>query len=81
MQPARIFTDHPASVGESYSEHLVTAAGFGLRMLVAGSACLVHAVLPFLFVKTGSAQITKLHDRMVANRRHNPITGAFDFVI
>ena len=81
MQPARIFTDHPASVGESYGEHLVTAAGFGLRMIVAGGACLVHAVLPFLFVKTGSAQITVLHDRMVANRRHNPITGAFDFVI
>ena len=81
MQPARIFTDHPASVGESYGEHLVTAAGFGLRMVVAGGACLVHAVLPFLFVKTGSTQITVLHDRMVANRRHNPITGAFDFVI
>ncbi len=81
MQRAQIFTDHPASVGESYGEHLVTAAGFGLRMIVAGGACLVHAVLPFLFVKTGSAQITVLHDRMVANRRHNPITGAFDFVI
>ena len=81
MQPARIFTDHPHSVGESYGEHLVTASGFGLRMIIAGLACMVHAVLPFLFVKTGSAQISVLHDRMVANRRRNPVTGAFDFVI
>ena len=81
MQPARIFTDHPASVGESYAEHLVTASSFGLRMILAGLACIVHALLPILFVKTGSAQITVLHDRMVANRRHNPVTGAFDCVI
>ena len=81
MQLARIFTDHPQSVGESYGEHLVTASGFGLRMILAGLACIVHALLPFVFIKTGSAQITVLHDRMVANRRHNPVTGAFDFCI
>ena len=33
-----------------------------------GIACLLHALLPFLFVKTGSRIITELHDRMVANR-------------
>ncbi len=81
MQPARIFTDHPASVGESYGEHLVTASGFGARMILTGIACMVHALLPFLFVKTGSVQITTLHDRMVTNRRRNPLTGCLDFVI
>ena len=81
MQPTRLFTDHPTSVGESYSEHLLTASGFGLRMVLAGLACMVHALLPFLFVKTGSVQISTLHDRMVANRRRNPVTGALDFVI
>ena len=81
MQPARLFTEHPASVGESYAEHLVTASGFGLRMVLAGLACIVHALLPFLFVKTGSVQISTLHDRMIANRRRNPVTGALDFVI
>ena len=81
MQPARFFTDHPQSVGETYGEHLLTASGFGLRMIVAGLACMIHALLPFLFVKTGSVQISSLHDQMVANRRRNPVTGAFDFVI
>jgi len=30
--------------------------------------CLVHALLPFLFVKTGSRIIMELNERMVANR-------------
>lgn len=64
----RLFTEHPASVGESYTEHMAMAGGFGGRMILAGLACLVHAVLPFLFVRTGSAAVAELHDRMVANR-------------
>lgn len=63
-----LFTEHPRSVGETYLEHMGMAGGFGGRLLVAGLACLVHAVLPFLFTKTGSRAITELHDRMVANR-------------
>ena len=62
------FTEHPASVGESYFTHMGMALRFGLRMLFCGLACLIHAVLPFLFVKTGSKTITHLHDTMVANR-------------
>lgn len=64
----QLFTDHPASVGESYGEHLVVASGFGLRMIAGGIACLLHGLLPFLFTKTGSRTIGELHDRMVANR-------------
>ncbi len=69
----RLFTDHPASVGESYLEHMGQAGSFSLRLFLASLACLVHALLPFLFVKTGSRLITELHDRMVTNRnRHGP---------
>ncbi len=63
-----LFTDHPATVGESYTEHLGMAGRFAGRMLLGAAACLVHALLPFLFVKTGSAIITELHGRMVTNR-------------
>ena len=51
------FTDHPASVGETYFEHLIHASGFGVRMVLGGFACVLHGLLPFLFVKTGSKQI------------------------
>lgn len=66
------FTKHPADVGETYGEHLVQAIGFGARMILAGVACVLHGVFPFLFVKTGSKQIAHLHDRMIANRTKLP---------
>ncbi|HKT73463.1 MAG TPA: DUF6356 family protein [Steroidobacteraceae bacterium] len=66
MDPVRLFTEHPASVGETYSEHLAAASGFGLRMMLAGGACLIHAVLPFLFVKTASRTVMALHERMAS---------------
>lgn len=68
MDLIRAFTEHPASVGESYTEHLVRALCFGTRMVFAGVACLVHGVLPFLFVRTGSRAITELHERIIASR-------------
>ena len=76
----QLFTDHPASVGETYGRHLQHASGFGLRMILGGCACLIHGLLPFLFVKTGSRQITSLHDRMVGNRSGS-MPAILDFVI
>jgi hypothetical protein len=63
-----LFQTHPASVGETYFEHLKSALGFGLGMIGGGMACMVHALLPFLFTSTGSRTIARLHDRMIANR-------------
>lgn len=73
------FTRHPESVGESYRQHLAHATGFGLRMIAGGFACILHGLLPFLFVKTGSRQIVTLHDRLVTNRSKMP--AVMDFVI
>jgi hypothetical protein len=69
----RPFTEHPASVGESYGEHMGQAVCFGTRMVFAGLACLVHGVLPFLFVRTGSRTIAELNDRMSRRRPLQPI--------
>jgi hypothetical protein len=65
----KLFTDHPESVGETYAEHLFAAMGFGVRMVFAGIACMVHGVLPALFMNRGSDTVRVLHDRMVARRR------------
>jgi len=64
------FTEHPASVGENYFEHLRHASGFAASMITGGCACLVHAILPFLFTHTGSGVIATLNSRMITNRRH-----------
>jgi len=38
-------------------------------MVVAGLACMVHAVLPFVFVRTGSQAIEELNAEMLAVKR------------
>ena len=60
----RLFLDHPRSVDESYFEHLLFAGGFALRLLGAGLAALVHAMIPCLFEKTASQLITQMHDKI-----------------
>jgi hypothetical protein len=64
----RLFSEHPHSVGETYWEHMASAFSFGSRMLVAGFACLMHGLMPFLFVRTGSTTIRHLHDEMITHR-------------
>lgn len=72
-----LMTDHPASVNETYWQHMGMAFSFGGRMIFAGLACLLHGLLPFLFVKSGSNAIEELHARMVTNRkRHVPPQAA-----
>jgi hypothetical protein len=63
------FTEHPESVGESYVEHMGVAFGFALRLFGAALACFVHGLLPFLFTRTGSTTVTRLHEQMVTARR------------
>jgi hypothetical protein len=41
-------------------------------MVLAGMACMVHAALPFLFVRTGSRAIEELNARILATRRAAP---------
>ena len=59
----RLFTAHPASVGESYLEHMRFAAGFSIRLLAAAGAAACHAVFPFLFEKTASQAVARLYER------------------
>lgn len=75
---ANPFTRHPEEVGESYFQHLATAAGFGATMVVGGLCVMIHAVLPFLFERTGSRTMDKLHKKMtkrvdVVNWERHPI--------
>jgi Family of unknown function (DUF6356) len=68
MSFSKLFTEHPGTVGETYSEHMGVALYFGARMVVAGSACMLHGLFPFLFVKTGSTTVRHLHDEMITHR-------------
>jgi hypothetical protein len=67
-----LFTEHPASVDETYLQHFISALSFGTKMIVAGVACMVHGLLPAVFVNRGSDAISALHERMVVKRRRYP---------
>ena len=60
----RLFLDHPRSVDESYFEHLLFAGGFALRLVGAGMAALIHALIPCLFEKTASQMIIEMYDKI-----------------
>lgn len=60
----RLFLDHPASVDESYSEHMRVAAGFGVAMMLGALACFAHALVPAVFKRTGSSTVKRLYAKL-----------------
>lgn len=69
MGMARHFTEHPATVGESYGEHFRVALGFAASLSAAAGAALVHAVVPSLCTRSASSRICDLHERMTTGAR------------
>lgn len=69
-----LFCEHPQSVDETYTEHFAYASGFGLRMIIAGLACIMHGIFPFMFKRTGSSAVCELHERLARGGR--PTTTA-----
>lgn len=72
------FTNHPKEVGEGYFVHFRHATWFGVRMIGGGLACFVHAIFPFLCVRTASSMMDRLHSKLhgradKANWERHPI--------
>lgn len=65
----RTFTEHPASVEETWSEHFGVAFGFARTLAVAAGAAMVHAVVPAWCERTASRRIVELHDRISTGHR------------
>ena len=64
----RLFLDHPATVGESYTEHFGVAGRFGMTMIKGGLGALIHAFIPALCKTRGSDTVAELHRQMVLKR-------------
>jgi uncharacterized protein DUF6356 len=78
--PRLSFTEHPASVGETYTEHMASAWSFSARMAVGALACFLHGLFPFFFTRTGSGIIAELNSRMILNRSRQraPAAGSLE---
>lgn len=64
----RWFLAHPATVEETYFQHMRFALGFAFWLIVAGLAALAHALVPAVCETTASRILGKLTARM--NARH-----------
>jgi len=64
----KAFTEHPASVGENYFQHMGSSFSFGAKMFFASFACFAHGLFPFLCTSRGSQAITELQTRMITHR-------------
>ncbi len=58
------FTEHPASVNESYLQHLMFAWKKSMCFLRLSFVCFMHGLFPFLFVTTASDRIKEINDEM-----------------
>jgi len=58
------FTEHPASVGETYAQHFRQAIKFAATLLHAAVACCIHSILPWLFTNTASEKVKVLNKTM-----------------
>ncbi|MGZ8312061.1 MAG: DUF6356 family protein [Allosphingosinicella sp.] len=52
---------HLAAAGENYAEHLRFAVAVGTHMVAAGTACLIHALIPALCEDKASTAVRRLH--------------------
>ena len=64
----RMFLEHPRSLGMSWAEHGVGAIRIGARLVGAGIACMIHALVPGWFTQTAGKTITGMHAHMM-NRK------------
>ena len=77
----KLFLDHPAEVGESYTQHFMVASGFAVTMILGGLGALVHAFIPAWCKTKGSTTINHLHKRIVDARGANRDARTIEWII
>ncbi|MEM7323769.1 MAG: DUF6356 family protein [Actinomycetota bacterium] len=65
----KAFTDHPATVGETYFEHFGVATHYARELAGASFKAMVHAVIPGLCCTSASDKIKQLHGEVTTGDR------------
>jgi hypothetical protein len=64
----RMFLQHPRSLGMTWAGHGAGAVLISVRLVGAGIACLVHAVVPGVFTQTAGKTVTHMYDHMMRRK-------------
>jgi uncharacterized protein DUF6356 len=65
---ARLFIEHPRSLGMSWASHGVGAVKIAAELVAAGAACFIHAIVPGWFTETAGRTVMRLHALMLKRR-------------
>ena len=61
---ARLFVEHPRSLGMTWSSHGAGAVKIGAELAGAGCAAIIHAIVPGWFTETAGRTVTRIHDHI-----------------
>lgn len=64
----RLFIEHPRSLGMSWAGHGAGAVKIGASLIVAGFACIIHALVPGWFTQTAGKTITGMYEHMMRRK-------------
>lgn len=65
---ARLFVEHPRSLGLNWWQHGIGALRIGGELVAAGLACMVHALVPGWFTQTAGRTVSRLHQEMLSRK-------------
>ncbi len=64
MTKVNFLNKHLVEAGEDYLEHFIFASVTSLWIVMASVILMLHAIFPFIFTTTTSANIKKINERM-----------------
>jgi hypothetical protein len=64
----RLFVEHPRSLGMTWAQHGIGAVAIGATLVGAGTACIIHALVPGWFTETAGKTVARMHDHMIRRR-------------
>ena len=64
----KLFTEHPESIGETYTEHLLYACCKAWFVFKISIILFIHGVFPFWYKYEGSERIEQLCDELVKRK-------------
>lgn len=65
---------HLKEVDETYFEHMLYATKYGVKMIFAGLACIIHGLLPEVFCTTASRTMESIKNEI--NERKQKVNAA-----
>jgi hypothetical protein len=68
----RLFTEHPRSLGMSWSEHGAGAVKISAELMGASLAALVHAAVPGLFTETAGKTVARIYGHIQSRKAAAP---------